>query len=74
MFARSQRLDQGSSIKVGVCENCHCMRCFYDERKHFWVCPQCGQHPGIVEKRIPNASVLISQIFTALHVGIEVKV
>lgn len=73
MYSRSSRLDQGSSIKVGVCSNCYCMRCYYHEKKKYWICPQCGQHTGITVKKIPQASVLISQIFTALHVNIDVK-
>lgn len=73
MYSRSSRLDQGSSIKVGVCSNCYCMRCYYHEKKKYWICPQCGQHTEITVKKIPQASVLISQIFTALHVNIDVK-
>ena len=73
MLTRSNRLDQGSSLMVGVCLNCNCMKCYYHHRKHYWICPQCGQHPNIIPKRVPNASVLISQIFNALHVGIDVK-
>ena len=73
MYSRSNRLDQGSNIKVGICSNCYCMRCYYHEKKKSWICPQCGQHSGITVKKIPQASVLISQIFTALHVSIYVK-
>lgn len=73
MYSRSNRLQQGSSIEVGVCGNCYCMRCHYNEKTKCWVCPQCGQHSNITVKRLPHASVLISQIFTALHVSIDVQ-
>ena len=68
---RSTRLEQGSKIKIGFCQRCHCPQCYLHAETMEWICPSCGKHPNIIVREIPPAANLIMHVFNAAHVAID---
>lgn len=68
---RDVHLNQGSKIKIGICNRCRTtMGYFHGERKE-WVCPNCGAHPDFIIREVPPASALMVHIFNGLHISID---
>ena len=68
---RDLHLNQGSKIRIGICNRCHSMMGYYHREKKEWMCPRCGVHEDIIIRELPPASVLMNHIFNGLHVAID---
>lgn len=68
---RTSHLEQGSKIKVGICQRCHNTLCYLHADTKEWICPNCGKHPDILARDVPPAAVLVTQVLNAAHVGID---
>lgn len=68
---RTSHLEQGSKIKIGICQRCHGTMCYYHAETKEWSCPNCGNHYDIMIREVPPASVLMMHVLNAAHVGID---
>ena len=68
---RSSHLEQGSKIKIGICQRCHNTLCYLHAETREWICPNCGKHPNILVREVPPASVLMMHVLNAAHVGVD---
>ena len=68
---RTSHLEQGSKIKIGICQRCHNTLCYLHADTREWICPNCGKHPDILVRDVPPASVLMMHVLNAAHVGVD---
>ena len=68
---RTSHLEQGSKIKIGICQRCHNTLCYLHADTREWTCPNCGKHPDILVRDVPPASVLMMHVLNAAHVGVD---
>ena len=68
---RDLHLNQGSKIKIGICNRCHSTMGYLNGEKNVWTCPRCGDHPDIIVREVPPASALLTHIFNGLHIAID---
>lgn len=71
LVSRDAHLARGSSTTIGVCNKCHCIKCYYHDSRKCWICPICGAHEDIIVKELPVASPMITHILNAMHLNIE---
>ena len=68
---RDAHLARGSSELTGICNKCHCIKCYYHDKRKCWICPVCGAHEDILVKEVPVASNMITHVLNGLHLNIE---
>lgn len=68
---RDTHLEQGSKMKIGICNRCHSTMGYLHKETNQWVCPRCGAHPDIIVREIPPAANLVTHIFNGLHIAVD---
>lgn len=68
---RDTHLNQGSKIKIGICNRCRTTMGYYHKERQEWMCPRCGAHQDFIVREVPPASVLMTHIFNGLHVAVD---
>ncbi len=68
---RDIHLNQGSKIRVGICNRCKTTMGYYHGDRREYVCPCCGAHKDFIIREIPPASALMFHIFNGLHIAID---
>lgn len=68
---RDIHLNQGSKIKIGICNRCHNTMGYLHKETNQWMCPRCGAHPDITIREVPPAANLVTHIFNGLHISVD---
>jgi DNA-directed RNA polymerase beta subunit len=68
---RDMHLNQGSSIKIGLCNRCNSCMCYFNKKYKRWQCQRCGMHHEITIRDIPPATNLMNHALVGLHIGLE---
>ena len=68
---RDSHLNQGSKIKIGICNRCHSTMGYLHKETNMWMCPRCGAHRDIIVREVPPSAVLMTHIFNGLHIAID---
>ena len=68
---RDIHLNQGSKIRIGICNRCKTTMGYYHGDRREYVCPCCGTHKDFIIREIPPASALMFHIFNGLHISID---
>lgn len=68
---RDTHLNQGSKMKIGICNRCHSTMGYLHKETNQWMCPRCGAHPDMLIREIPPAANLVTHIFNGLHIAVD---
>ena len=68
---RDSHLNQGSKIRIGICNRCHSTMGYLHKETNTWMCPRCGAHRDIIVREVPPSAVLMTHIFNGLHIAID---
>ena len=68
---RDSHLNQGSKIKIGICNRCHSTMGYLHKETNTWMCPRCGAHRDIIVREVPPSAVLMTHIFNGLHIAVD---
>ena len=68
---RDSHLNQGSKIKIGICNRCHTTMGYLHKETNTWMCPRCGAHRDIIVREVPPSAVLMTHIFNGLHIAVD---
>lgn len=70
-IVRDSHLNQGSKIKIGICNRCHSTMGYFHKETNTWMCPRCGAHPDIIVREVPPSASLMTHIFNGLHIAVD---
>lgn len=68
---RDSHLNQGSKIRIGICNRCHSTMGYLHKETNTWMCPRCGAHRDIIVREVPPSAVLMTHIFNGLHIAVD---